>query len=735
MRFVLGCVLVAGFLLAAMATAVHGRTSVSLRELEDGKVKVGDLVRFTHLDIKPFKNGVLRSVMTTRKGEHFERRFFRNDLATLENLYRGAGYMSVKIVGMVLELDDSGELHVRIKVDSGPRWRVAKVAIEVVGQERDHEEARSKIRVAPGQHFRYAEVLADEREVLAFLNSRGYAHARVENGIDYDPEAHAADVSYRIDPGRRMYFGPLEIVVGRGGSERGLKTDRSLILRHVTFRQGKRFNPAHLRRTRSNLAQTNLFRSVTLHMPEVALGDSVQPVQIQLQERRFIHLEGNAFINNQEPGLSGNARHENWLGRGTRIGIDGSLGRPIQGATIYLSEPTILELPLDLTVSAGVTDEWERTSVFADPNDSLQFEQFAANHTVVRDVIEAAEFARLFGISDPLLDAFPQQFISSNELRYESVERLWQIEGVLSRRWETARKTRYQTQLALTWIQSRNQPAGRIIELNARSDLASPELPDIDTDPTDDDPSGDDPFGDDPFGDDPFGDDPFADETGESGKQVQAGALPVHYDDGQIPITPVWRRILRDQAKTINASIAFERDNRDNQIAPSRGSYLRASALYAVKVTGRSSQVVDGELEGRYYQPLGAHVVWAMATRWIQTASLQNASAMPQAYWIELGGEGSVRGVNRSTILAVDGGRTGLNLRSELRLRAAGFGGVLFWDRAGVWRETKEANWSSMIDGYGFGVRYDLGIPLRLDVGWSDDFKRREIYFSIGQAF
>jgi outer membrane translocation and assembly module TamA len=162
---------------------------------------------------------------------------------------------------------------------------------------------------------------------------------------------------------------------------------------------------------------------------------------------------------------------------------------------------------------------------------------------------------------------------------------------------------------------------------------------------------------------------------------------------------------------------------------------LRASALYAVKVTGRSSQVVDGELEGRYYQPLGRHVVWAAATRWIQTASLQNSSAMPQAYWIELGGEGSVRGVERSDIIAVDGGRTGLNVRSELRLRAGGFGGVLFWDRAGVWRELNQADWSSMTDGYGFGVRYDLGIPLRLDVGWSEDFNSREIYFSIGQAF
>ena len=520
-----------------------------------------------------------------------------------------------------------------------------------------------------------------------------------------------------------MYFGAVEIV-GRAGADAEMKTDRSLVRDHLTFREGQRFNPAQLRSTRNNLAQTNLFRSVTVYMPKVASGDSVQPVQIQLQERKFIHLEADAFINNEQPGLSGNARHENWLGRGTRIGVDASLGRPIQGATFYLTEPTILDLPLDFTVAAGVSDEWDSKEVTADPSDSLQFDQFARNHSFVRDMLEASEL----GLGD-LFELGPEQFIASNQLSYDSVERLWTVEAILARRWESARRVRYETQLALTWEQSRNQPGrGGVITLNEQAELV-PAAPD-----TSDDPLGDDPFGDDdPFGgDDPFGDeDPFAD----SGKMLQEGAGAVDYLDGEIPVTPEWRAILRDRAKTVNASIAFQRDSRDNQIAPSRGSYLRASALYAVKVTGRSSQVVDGELEGRYYQPLGRHLVWAAAARWIQTASLQNSSAMPQAYWIELGGEGSVRGVKRSDIIAVDGGRTGLNVRSELRVRAAGFGGVMFWDRAGVWRELNKADWSSMRDGYGFGLRYDLGIPLRLDVGWSEDFARRKIYFSIGQAF
>ena len=40
-----------------------------------------------------------------------------------------------------------------------------------------------------------------------------------------------------------------------------------------------------------------------------------------------------------------------------------------------------------------------------------------------------------------------------------------------------------------------------------------------------------------------------------------------------------------------------------------------------------------------------------------------------------------------------------------------------------------------MVDGYGFGFRYERGIPFRFDIGWSGDLDNRILYFSIGQAF
>ena len=90
------------------------------------------------------------------------------------------------------------------------------------------------------------------------------------------------------------------------------------------------------------------------------------------------------------------------------------------------------------------------------------------------------------------------------------------------------------------------------------------------------------------------------------------------------------------------------------------------------------------------------------------------------------------------------GGRIGLNVRSELRFQLGPFGLVTFWDRARVWHRSSALRLADlfkpagMVDGYGAGLRYTFGFPLRFDIAFNDGFDRAhpmKFYFSIGQAF
>ncbi len=707
-------------LLLLPVLALADQREITLAEAQGKEVKE---IRFVHLRDKPFRNPDLRAAMLTREGEPFQRRFFRADLAAIERLYQGEGYMEVSIPGRVLVLADDRELSITIRIDSKARWLAAGVSLELAAPY-DTTALRQQLELAPGGIFRYSQVLQDERRLLTFLNRRGHARSTVQSEVQMDRAAHQAEVIYRIDPGKRMYFGALSIVPD--DSLRSLRTRPSLIQRQVSFRTGEPYNPEQLKETSASLMRTDLFRGITLDTLPVSPEDSLQPIEIRLLDKRYLHLESNAFLNiagsRVEPGLSANLQHRNWLGRGTRLGLDAGMGRPLQGGTVYLSERNLLRSGVDLTLSTGLTDEWGgSTEVYADPSDSLQFALLTTNDSILNGL---------------LLFAGPEtasEYIASSTYRYASVERLWQFTSTLGKAWERQPAGQYQADFSVAWNQARTQPELRgDIDYNSEAST----LADTITAPTDTSSGGfeDDPFGgDDPFGnDDPFGsDDPFG---------VDPGGIPpaiyLDYSEGRIPIDHTWQQLLTDRSNTLNFTLRFQRDTRNDPIAATRGTFLRASTLYAIQIGGQNTRVLDGDLEARLYLPLGRNLVWAQSLRGGLTASLRRERALPQLYWKKYGGEGSVRGVPLNSIQATGGGRVGLNLRSELRLKISDFGLVLFWDRGGVWRHTDQTNWPGMVDGYGAGLRYTLGIPFRLDFGWSGDLGARPvIYFSIGQAF
>ena len=700
-------------------------TPVEIRDVISGEVRIA-MIRFTHVRTKPFKNGDLRAAMTTVEGGRFERRFFRNDLTILEGVYRAAGYLDVEILKKRFWTDGRGRLHIRITIDSGTLWHLEEVDIRFAATAVDTADIRQRCRIASGQVFSYNDALAEERSLLAYLNSMGYPHARVTNHLELNADHKSASVVYDVDSGRRMYFGDVTIKNVDDGTADEMVTQPSLIMGKLTFRSRELYDPEQLRRSRNNLARTNLFRSVTISTPAPAEGDSLLPVILRLQERKFINLEALAFFYNSEPGLSSNIQHSNWLGRGTQIGLDGGLGRPLQGGKLFWTQPNIFQTSADLTLSAGLTDEWGNRRVPADRADSLQVELLAANHSVLADLVAAGEL----GFGD-LITLAPTDFVAASIYDYASIERLWQFDSSLTRRWERGDRgtESYQVSVALAWTESRNRPVSSgFIRLNVPEQGAVESTAGNDGGLFDENSFGnDDLFGDDdPFGDeDPFGEKPIVQDTEGF----------IDYADGLIPIDFVWRRILTDHARTLNLDIGLHRDTRDNQIAPSRGTFLRLTGLYALQFGGQSTRVLDGRVEARSYLPIGGHVVWANASQIALTGSLREDRALPQTYWQELGGEGSVRGVERNSIQAVGGGRAAFLLRSELRVSVGKIGVVGFWDRGGVWSQAGKAQWSEMIDGYGAGLRYDMGIPFRLDTGWSSDFAERRIYFSIGQAF
>ena len=688
--------------LAGTASAQGDLRETSAHEADGHKVAQ---IRFVHRGEKRIKGETLRSAMLTQEGKRFQRRFFKNDLSGLVNLYYSKGYRDAEIVRKRLRLDAKNRVHIHIEIDSGSLWTVRALTL-VGGAPFAADTLRTQVGLRAGAPLDYGKVLEGERRLQVFLNQRGYPHAAVHNEWVGDDRANrSTEVVFHIDPGRKMYFGAVEVE-----NLDQLYTRKELIERYLQFEQGDLYNPEQLAKSREQLARTGLFRSVFLLTPET--GDSLQPVVIRLREKKRISLSSEVFLSNIEPRVKGVVQHNNWLGRGARLSLDASWGQPEQGVTASFTERNLLGTGADLVLSAGVTDEWQKTKQQGKPNDQRQVELLTENDSVLKGILS------FFG------EATAREYIRTATFDYLSVEHLWKAEATLTKSWREL----YRAQVSLSGEDSRTRPdPSERIAYSPNTD---------DSDETTD-------------ADDPFGDDDF-DFSGKGNFFTQDDFID--YSDGKIPVTADWLRILTERERSVNLKTEFLRDSRNDPFAPTRGALLQLTGRYASSfILGQhQTYVIDGEAAFTYYQPLSRRLVLALALQGGGAASLREGRRLPQKYWRAYGGEGSLRGVEHDAINAPGGGRLGLNMRGELRYQRNNFGFVGFWDRAQVWRKPSQATLWSMVDGYGIGLRYVLGFPLRLDIAFSDGslnnepddqqwwrrlYQRKRFYFSIGQAF
>ena len=647
-----------------------------------------DRIRFVYHGDKLVKNGILRAAMRTKEDDVFIRRAFNEDLVSIVNLYKSHGYRSAQISRRRYQINSEGnKVRILIDIASGPLWHVNTLKINTQGSSMDSV-LLEQIDLNDGMPLNYEKILEGERVIQVYLNQAGYPHAQVRNEwLNEDSRSYSVDILYNVDVGRKMYFGSVKIK-----NMDSLHTKPSLITSYVRLKTGQLYDPQKLAIARNELAGTDLFRAVLIKTPLVAEGDSIQPVFVTVEERNYKLLSANLFLNSSqrsvEPRLIGSVEHRNWLGRGVGIGVHSSWGRPVQGMTVSFTNRDVLRTDIDWVLTFGVNEEWNRKRVFADPNSLEQFQFLISYDSVLK------QFAQDQGI----LTAY--EYIRKTAYDYESHERLWSLRSVLSRRW----KRRYEAQFSLSLSEAYNRPSreGRI-----KYDPIS--VADINKS---------------------LVDGPFVDV-------VQSDEVT----RGEILVDSYWERILAQKTRSVSLASQFVRDTRDNRISPNSGNFVRMEGLYALELGGKEASVLDSEIEFRIYRRISSRFVFALAGQGVKIFSLRPDRSLPQLYWKEYGGEGSLRGVERNFIQVAGGGRIGLNVRSEIRGQWGPLGSVLFWDRAQVWARITDAHpfsWRGMVDGAGFGFRYVYGFPFRFDIAVNDGFdlsQRMRFYFSIGQAF
>jgi outer membrane protein assembly factor BamA len=247
------------------------------------------------------------------------------DLERIERWLRARGYYEAKVsAARVVHLD---EHYVRVEIDValGEPVRVRRVdpaglallPADVAGP------AVAAIDMREGELFDEARFDEDKRALLKVLTDAGYAFAAVKAAGRVDIAAHAADVSYTVELGRRARFGPVRFE-GLGEIPEGPVRDT------LAIREGEQYSTADLDDGQKALVGLGAFSSVEILEDRSRPESALVPLTIRLRETKLRTLRLGGGVRFDVLRLSARLRagweDRNLLGGLRRFSIDATPG-------------------------------------------------------------------------------------------------------------------------------------------------------------------------------------------------------------------------------------------------------------------------------------------------------------------------------------------------------------------------------------------------------------------------
>lgn len=279
------------------------------------------------------------------------RRRLKNDLPNIKKALHSRGYFKSEIN---YEIDTEAKpIAVTFKVDLGPRFLFKEISLKLdeKADERPDLPTPENIGLEKDGPFRSGKVLDAQKEIISYLGDRGYPLAKVTGRrVLADHADDAISVYFKIDPGPKAWFGPVEIT--------GLTTvEETVITRSITWQEGDLFKKKLLNRARTKIMQTGLFSMLAVSPGEIK-EDGRLPILIDLRERKHRTIRaGLGYQTDSGPEVRFKWEHRNYFGEGENLFVSLLANEIKQELKGGLTIPYFYHPKQTLTIDASLTNE------------------------------------------------------------------------------------------------------------------------------------------------------------------------------------------------------------------------------------------------------------------------------------------------------------------------------------------------------------------------------------------
>lgn len=264
---------------------------------------------------KLFELGPKRWYHFLSSRDQYAREKLAADLERLQSFYQNQGYINFAITSTQVSITpDRQGIYITVNLAEGERYQIGDIGLAgdlVVGE----EALRPLLVGAKGDTYARKDITDSVNRIRDRLGEEGYAFANVNVVPELNDEQHTVDLTYFIDPGKRVLVRRINVF----GNER---TRDEVVRRELRQMEGAWLSTAALQRSRQRLQRLGFFDDVNIETPQVPGEADQVDVDVTVKERLSGSIQaGIGYGQSQGVMFNLSLQQDNVLGSGDRIGL------------------------------------------------------------------------------------------------------------------------------------------------------------------------------------------------------------------------------------------------------------------------------------------------------------------------------------------------------------------------------------------------------------------------------
>ncbi|HBT34102.1 MAG TPA: outer membrane protein assembly factor BamA, partial [Pusillimonas sp.] len=265
--------------------------------------------------------------------DKYSREKLEGDLETIRSFYLDRGYLEFSMEPPQVTISpDRESIYITITISEGEPYKVrsVKLAGDLLGLDAQIQEM---VKVQDGQTFSAANANATVEGITDYLGGLGYAFANVNPNPVLDRENKEADLTFYVDPGRRVYVRRIQI----GGNTR---TRDVVVRREMLQEEAAWYDANSIKESRDRIDRLGYFNELNVETEPVPGSPDQVDVNVDVKEKPtgLINL-GVGYGSTEKVILSFGISQDNIFGSGNSLSLDVNTSKTNRTLVVAHTDP------------------------------------------------------------------------------------------------------------------------------------------------------------------------------------------------------------------------------------------------------------------------------------------------------------------------------------------------------------------------------------------------------------